>query len=154
MKNQFCVLSCVLLCVMGVSAQKKTEKVVIEAVKLFYADFNDGAFARADEYTTSDWNHINPFGGRTVGRDAVLSEVRAVHTSFLKGVTDTPESFDVKFSSPNVALVIVPSRMSTFTTPDGVKHENERNIRTFVVVKRENRWRIMHDHNTIIAGLL
>jgi uncharacterized protein (TIGR02246 family) len=117
---------------------------------MFYTDFNDGTFPRAAEYSTEDWNHINPLGGRSAGRDAILKEVRAVHQTFLKGVTDTPESFDVRFAHPDVAIVIVPSRLSTFTTPDGVKRENDRNIRTFVVVKRRGRWLIMQDHNTFM----
>ncbi|HUR99274.1 MAG TPA: hypothetical protein VMZ26_14505, partial [Pyrinomonadaceae bacterium] len=97
-------------------------------------------------------NHINPFGGRTVGREAVLKEVRAVHSTFLKGVTDTPEMFDVSFPSATVASVVVPSRLSAFTTPDGVKHENDRNIRTFILVKRNGRWLIQLDHNTFIQA--
>lgn len=127
------------------------EKDVITSVKRFYAGFDDGTFPRAEEYTTDDWNHINPMGGRTVGRKAVLDEVRGVHSTFLKGVTDTPESFDVKFFRPDAAIVVVPSRLSTFTTPDGVKYENRRNVRTFIVVKRSGRWLIMHDHNTFIS---
>ncbi len=41
--------------------------------------------------------------------------------------------------------------MSTYTMPDGVKHENEAYIRTFVVTKRSNRWLIVQDQNTTIA---
>jgi hypothetical protein len=48
--------------------------------------------------------------------------------------------------------VIVTSKMGPFVTPDGVKHGNDRHIRTFVVVKRDNRWLVMQDHNTAIAG--
>jgi hypothetical protein len=40
----------------------------------------------------------------------------------------------------------------TFTTPDGKKHENDRQIRTFVVVKRGAKWLIMQDQNTIRGG--
>jgi hypothetical protein len=42
--------------------------------------------------------------------------------------------------------------MNTFVTPDGVKHENERHIRTFVVVKQGSRWLVMQDQNTAIGG--
>jgi uncharacterized protein (TIGR02246 family) len=151
MKELLFLAICVLVFGTPVSGQNKaSEKAVIDAVKSFYAGFSDGKFATAETYTTEDWNHINPFGGRTVGREAVLKEVRAVHSTFLKGVTDTPETFDVSFPSSNVASVVVPSRLSPFTTPDGVKHENDRNIRTFILVKRDGRWLIKHDHNTFI----
>ena len=79
----------------------------------------------------------------------MLKEVNEVHSSFLKGVSDTPEEMSFRFATLDVAVVTVPSRVSTYTTPDGVTHENERQIRTFVVVKRGGRWLIMQDQNTV-----
>ena len=72
---------------------------------------------------------------------------------FLKGVTDTIVDMSVKMATPDAAIVVVTSEWSTYTTPDASRHENERHIRTFVVVKRENRWLIMHDQNTTIQSL-
>jgi uncharacterized protein (TIGR02246 family) len=137
---------------LAIAQTPSSEKQVRQAVQSFYDAFNSHGFERAAEYTTEDWNHINPFGGRTRGRDAVLKELKEVHATFLKGVSDTVEEMDVRFATPDVAVVSVTSRMSTFTTPDGVKRENERHIRTFVVVKRSGRWLIMQDQNTLIAG--
>jgi len=133
--------------VFGQAASK--EKQVRQAVQRFYDAFSSDNFGRASEYTTEDWNHINPVGGWTRGRAAVLKEVNEVHSSFLKGVSDTPEEMAVRFATLNVAVVTVPSRVSTYTTPDGVRHVNERQIRTFVVVKRGGRWLIMQDQNTV-----
>ncbi len=127
------------------------QKQVRQAVRSFYDAFNAHGFGRAAEFTTEDWNHINPLGGWTRGREAVLKELKEVHSTFLKGVFDTMEDMDVRFATPDVAVVTVTSRMSTYTTPDGVKRENERHIRTFVVVKRTGRWLIMQDQNTLIS---
>ena len=126
------------------------EEEVRQAVQSFHAAFNQHDFKNAEEYTTEDWNHINPLGGWTRGRDAILKELKEVHSTFLKGVSSTVEDLSVRFASRDVAVVTVTSRSSTFTTPDGVKHENERSIRTFVVVKRSGRWLIMQDQNTFI----
>jgi ketosteroid isomerase-like protein len=52
------------------------EDEVRQAVQSFNAAFNAHDFRSAEEYTTEDWNHINPFGGSTRGRDAVLKELR------------------------------------------------------------------------------
>jgi uncharacterized protein (TIGR02246 family) len=102
-------------------------------------------------YTTEDWAHINPVGGWTRGRDAVLKELEEVHSTFLKGVSDTIQEMAVKFATPDVAVVTVTSQMSTFITPDGIKHENELHIRTFVLVWRNEHWMIMQDQNTAVA---
>jgi uncharacterized protein (TIGR02246 family) len=127
------------------------EKQLRETVESFYADFNTHQWDRALNYTTEDWNHINPNGGWTRGREAVIKELKEVHATFLKGVSDTIEDMSVRFATPDVAVATVTSRMSTFTSPDGVRHENERHIRTFVVVKRMGRWLIMHDQNTTVS---
>ena len=124
---------------------------VRRAVQRFYDAFNAHGFDKAAEFTTDDWVHINPNGGVARGRTAVLAELREVHASFLKGVSDTPDSIAVRFATPDVAVAIVPSRMTTFTTPDGVRHENELHVRTIVVVRRAGAWRIMQDQNTIRA---
>ena len=133
------------------AARPSEEEEVRQAVQSFHAAFNRHDFKGAEEYTTEDWNHINPFGGWTRGRDAVLKELREVHSTFLKGVSATVEDLSVRFASRDVAVVTVINRSSTFTTPDGVKHENERSIRTFVVVKRSGRWLIMQDQNTFMS---
>ena len=143
------------LCVLSISnpifAQTSSrEKQVRQAVQSFYDAFNAHGFERATEFTTEDWNHINPFGGRTRGRSETLEDLKQVHSTFLKGVTDKVEEMDVRFADPSVAVVTVTSRISTYTTPDGIKHENDRHIRTFVVVRRNGRWLIMQDQNTII----
>jgi uncharacterized protein (TIGR02246 family) len=134
-----------------VIAQASEDKRVRQAVEAFYAAFNAHGFDRAKDYTTEDWYHINPLGGWTRGREAVLKELQEVHSTFLKGVSDTIEEMNVRFATPDVAVVTVTSQMSTFTTPDGVTHENEKHIRTFVVVKRSNRWLIMQDQNTTVG---
>ena len=109
------------------------EAEVRSTIEAFYKAFNDG-FTKPADYAAEDWNHINPFGGRTRGREAVLKEVREVHQSFLKGTTENIESMDIRFATSDVAVGTVVSVGSGFTSPDGVKHKPGRAIRTFVVV--------------------
>jgi uncharacterized protein (TIGR02246 family) len=97
------------------------------------------------------WNHINPNGGRNQGREATLARVREVHRTFLKGAKENVESIDVRFAADDVAVGTVISASSPFVSPDGTKHDVQRGIRTFVVVKRGGRWLIMQDHNTTIV---
>jgi ketosteroid isomerase-like protein len=41
-------------------------------------------------------------------------------------------------------------QIATYSTPDGTKHEKERQLKTYVVVKQKDKWLLTHDHNTII----
>ena len=122
------------------------------AVNAFYQSFDEG-FTRPADYATEDWYHINPYGGVDKGRDATMQTVRAVHQTFLKGTTDKVKDIDIRFASDDVAVATVTSETSPFTSPDGVNHGVEGHLRTFIVVQRGDRWRIMQDHNTTIVPL-
>ena len=142
-----------LLCMIGVVRGADDEQLVREVVSAFVADYNNGDFKNAPTYTTDDWVHINPGGGITRGRDKVLKEVRAIHRTMLKGVSITIESMTVHFVTPDVALVDAVHKSNSYVTPeDGVKHENERQIKTYVIVKRNGKWLLALDQNTIISN--
>lgn len=134
----------------GQNTQDK--EAVKKVVIAFQEDFNEGGFKNATAYSTIDWEHINPGGGIKKGRDSVLKEVRAVHQTFLKGVTMRIESMDIRFLTPDVAIADVIHNVDNYTTPDGVKHENERHIKTYVIVKKKGKWLLAQDHNTVILG--
>jgi uncharacterized protein (TIGR02246 family) len=131
--------------------QTRSAAEVRRTVQRYYDAFNAHSFGRAPEFTTEDWAHIDPRGVVTQGRAAVLAALRLEHESFLQGVTDTPDSMDVRFATPDVAVATVPGHVTTYVTPDSVRHENERQIRTFVLVRRDGLWRVMQDQNTIRA---
>jgi uncharacterized protein (TIGR02246 family) len=142
-----------LLCLIEVVRGADDEQLVREVVSAFVADYNNGDFKNAPTYTTHDWVHINPGGGITRGRDKVLKEVRAIHKTMLKGVSITIESMTVHFVTPDVALVDAVHKSDSYVTPeDGVKHENERQIKTYVIVKRNGKWLLALDQNTIISN--
>ena len=62
------------------------------------------------------------------------------------------EGMDIRFLTPDAAIADVIHKVDTYTTPDGVRHENERHIKTYVVVKKKGRWLLAQDHNTVIQG--
>ena len=150
MKIFLCAVIGFVLFVGGCSQTSNQENEARQAVLSFYDAFNKHEFDNVQNFTTEDWVHINPFGVQTVGRPAVLKELKEVHESFLKGVQATIEGISVRSAAPDAVIVTVTNRMGTYTTPDGIKHENERQIKTFVVVKRSGKWLIMQDQNTVI----
>ena len=142
-----------LLCLIGVARGSDDELLVREVVKSFVTDYNNGDFKNAPSYTTDDWVHINPGGGITRGRDEVLKEVRAIHKTMLKGVSITVDSMTVRFMTHDVALVNTIHTSDSYVTPeDGLKHENERQMKTYLVVKHNGKWLLALDQNTIISN--
>ena len=133
--------------------QNAQEDSIRKVVIAFQQDFNEGSFKNADNYTTADWEHVNPTGGITKGRDEVLKEVRQVHQTFLKGVTITLESMTIRFIADDVAIANVTQKGSTFETPDGVKHDNPRSFNTYIIVRQKGKWLLTHDQSTPINKL-
>jgi uncharacterized protein (TIGR02246 family) len=136
----------------SIAQNSRNEQSVKNVVLAFQNDFNEGGFKKAKFYTTKDWEHINPGGGITKGREAVLKEVRTVHQTFLKGVSLKIESITIRFLTSNVAIADVIHKSSDYELPQGVKHQNERQMKTYVIVKRKNIWLLTLDQNTIITG--
>ena len=135
----------------GLALAADDEAAVRQVVQAFYMAFDEG-FVKPVDFATDDWYHINPFGGIDRGIEATLKTVREVHTTFLKGVTDTPKDIAIRFASDDMAVATVTSTMSPYTGPDGVKKGSQKRVRTFIVVKRGERWLIMQDHNTTVAS--
>jgi uncharacterized protein (TIGR02246 family) len=148
--------NCILFLIIMISSTSfgqstRNEQFVKKAVLAFQADFNEGSFKNAQLYATSDWEHINPGGGITKGREEVLMEVRAVHKTFLKGVSMTIENITIRFLTPSIAIANVVHKMSDYELPKGQKHQNELQMKTYIIVNQQNKWLISLDHNTIIA---
>ena len=152
MRVFFILITMSLVSFVGKGQSSQDKEAIKKVVNAFQEDFNDGGFINANNYSTSDWRHINPLGGIDKGRDSVLKGVRAVHQTFLKRVTMQIESMDIRFITPEVAIADVIHKVDNFTTPDGVKHQNERHIKTYVIVKKKGKWLLAQDHNTIIQG--
>src|SRR6266478_680574 len=141
------------LCLMCVARASDDEQLAREVVKSFVTDYNNGDFKSAPSYTTDDWVHINPGGGLTRGRDEVLKEVRAIHKTMLKGVSITIDSMTVRFVTHDVALANAIHTSDSYVTPeDGLKHKNERQMKTYLVVKHNGKWLLALDQNTIISN--
>ncbi|MGE5520461.1 MAG: YybH family protein [Candidatus Dadabacteria bacterium] len=137
--------------VLSMAQSGQDRDAVKKVIIAFQDDFNNGSF-HSSAYTTNDWVHINPGGGMTRGRDAVLKEVKEVHQTFLKGVTMTIDSMIIRFITPTVAVANVINKMSHYELPAGVSHDNERQIKTYIIVKHKNSWLLSHDHNTVVQG--
>lgn len=152
MKTYFILFFTFLFSNQPIAQNSRNEQLVKNVVLAFQNDFNEGGFKKAEFYTTKDWVHINPGGGITKGRDEVLKEVRTVHQSFLKGVSLIIESITIRFLTPTVAIANVVHKSSEYELPLEVKHQNERQMKTYIIMKRQDRWLLTLDQNTVIAG--
>ena len=132
----------------------KDDEAVKGVVRMFQDDFNDGAFNMATTYTTTDWEHIHSGGGIIRGREEVLKDVRSVHQTILKGASITTDSMDVRYLTADVAIVDAVHAVSPHRSSNGEMHINEKWAKTYVIVRRNGKWLLAHDHATTIEGSL
>ena len=62
------------------------------------------------------------------------------------------ETIEIRFLTPTVAIADVVHLMDEYFTPDDKIHKNERQIKTYIVIKQEGKWLLAHDHNTVISN--
>jgi hypothetical protein len=60
------------------------------------------------------------------------------------------EKMNIRFITSDVAVGNVVHQLSPYELPKGVKHEKERQLKTYVVVRKQGKWLLIHDQNTII----
>lgn len=148
----FIMIAC-FISVASFGQSSKEKQLVRKVVESFVNDYNNGDFKNAPTYTTDDWMHINPGGGVTRGRDAVLKEVRAIHQTMLRGIKITIDTLEIRFVTYNVAIVNATHTSDTYVSPeDGIKHENEKQVKTYIVVKQKGKWLLTLDQNTILSN--
>jgi uncharacterized protein (TIGR02246 family) len=152
MKHYLLIFSTLFLSSASYAQNSQDEQLVKNVVLAYQDDYNDGSFKNVASYSTKDWEHVNPVGGMTKGRDEVMKELRPLCQTILKGVTLQVESITVRFLSPTVALANVVHTCSDYEFPPGVKHQNERHMKTYIIVKKQNKWLLTLDQNTIIVA--
>ena len=152
MKSFLLIIAVIVLTNHSFGQSPKDEQQVKNVVLAYQDDYNDGGFKNVELYTTKDWEHINPIGGITKGRDEVMKELRPLCQTILKGVSLTVESITVRFLSPTVAIANVVHKCSDYEFPAGVKHQNERHMKTYIIVKKQSKWLLTLDQNTIIVA--
>jgi hypothetical protein len=84
MKELFLSIVCLGFCASALGQNADSEVVVRQTIRAFYSAYHDG-FVGDNEFAAEDWNHINPAGGWTRGRENVLKEIRNVHFDVLEG---------------------------------------------------------------------
>src|SRR3546814_17687809 len=88
MKSLIVAIALFTLSAPAFSQRSNPEAAVLETVRAFYAAFNSHGFDHSTDFTTDDWNTINPYAGRTRGRLQVIKAMHEVPGRFLNGVSD------------------------------------------------------------------
>jgi uncharacterized protein (TIGR02246 family) len=96
----------------------------------------------------ADW--INVVGMHWIGKAAVVKAHEAyLKTIFRDGGMSTRD-VTIRAVTPDVAIAVVTQDDKGGILPDGSKTPSGSGRLTYVLVKRDSKWKITHGHNTVI----
>ena len=129
----------------GPASPASADRVAVEAV---IETWNEGwrtknAELAAQGYAPdADW--INAFGMRERGRDAIAARLKEVFgLTFVMGAQGRVVAQEIRFISPDVAVVITQVEREGQTSPSGEQLGRRRTSHQRVLVKEQDLWRIV-----------
>jgi uncharacterized protein (TIGR02246 family) len=135
------------------AAQSNTESQAIrKLVGSFINDLNKGDFSKLPDYGTKEWIHINSNGGITYGRDEVVPEIFQSYKTNLKDAKIAIDNMTIRMLSPDAATVTVIHKIDSYTDSRGIKNTNQKQVKTYVVIKQQGKWLLSLDQSTIIVS--
>lgn len=141
-------------------AQNKAadEKQINSQIDAFVSSWNNHNFEDFSNYTTPDLDWVNIVGHWYKGQKQNKTHLDALHKTIFKDVKYTKSTTHVRFITEDVAVVHVYWSLGAFYPPDGVDRGNnkmgdDKELGTFVMVKKEGKWLITAAHNIVINPL-
>ena len=123
-----------------------TNNEIRHTIERFYQSLNANDFKSAAQVTTQDWEHVTSSGRWLRGQEAVIRDIQGVgpiHRDHF-----VIEDIQVRRTGQESALVIVTGYKSAADGLGGVTEAYDKQISTFVVVRRKTGWLIAHDHTS------
>ena len=125
-----------------------------EAVRAVLAEYG-ASWNRHDmhamaELFADDAHWVNIVGWHWPGKAAVVAGHEGIHRTFFQTTDIAITEVEIRAIAPGVAAAVVLLRVGPFTPPDGVRRPESEDRLSFILAKRDGRWRIVHGHNTVI----
>lgn len=135
----------------GVSATASDDEAAIRQVEARWQE----AWNRHDmdllvSLFTKDADFVQVAGRRWIGTDEIRKNHTVLHAMQFKNSEWTNHDADIRFLSPEVALVHMTWSMKGDKNPDGTPRPEREGIFTQVFQKQDGRWLIAASHNTNI----
>jgi uncharacterized protein (TIGR02246 family) len=127
------------------------EKAVRALVDAFAGSWNRHDMKAMHDLDTDDVEWINVVGHDWRGKDTVYRGHLAFHQGLARKSVMSVESAHIRSIAPDVAVAVATMHFSPLVAPDGQEVGPAAKTRgSFVAVKRNAVWRIVHFHNTVI----
>jgi uncharacterized protein (TIGR02246 family) len=135
----------------GVTAITPSDEQAIQTVLGEYgATWNRHDIGAMRELFADDAHWVTIVGWHWPGKTAVVAGHETIHGTFFQKTDIELLDVAIRAIAPGVAVAVVLLKVGPFTPPDGVPRPESEDRLSFVLTKREGRWRIAHGHNTVV----
>jgi uncharacterized protein (TIGR02246 family) len=101
---------------------------------------------------SDDVEWVNVVGMWWKGKDQVYRAHEAFHQTIFKNrQLHDPETMAMRLVAPDAVIVTEVIPADAYTTPDGRPQPANRNVLTEVFVRRQGKWVLVEEHNTVIV---
>ena len=138
---------------LGMAQQHAADvKSINKTLEEFNTSWNNHNFSDIASYTTEDCDWVNVVGMWWQGRDQVKYAHQTFHNGMFKNTPLTTLKTDIRFITPDVAVVHILNHVGAYYPPDGIDHGGNKagdddNISLLVLVKKQGTWLITTAEN-------
>lgn len=153
MKSCLLIISLTLFSIATFAQDNTDKKEIKEQINAFFTSWNSHNFSDMKNYTTEDVDWVNVVGMWWKGRKQVQFAHEAYHKTMFKDVPLQQKESEIRFITPDVAVVHLVSFYGEFTTPDGSKSGNTNDLATLVFLKKNGKWLITAGQNVMVDNM-
>lgn len=122
----------------------------VEIIQGLESAWNHHDMKQFVSYVTDDCQWVNVVGMFWDGKEAVYQAHEGFHQTIFKTVQYHSNSASLRQITPDVVIGVVKVTMDQFTTPDGKVVPEGPTRLTYVMVKRDGKWKLCSAQNTPI----
>ena len=102
------------------------------------------------ELDTEDVEWINVSGNHWRGKEEVYKGHDTIHRTIFANTDMSIDTATLRAIAPDVTAAVATMRFGPVITPNGQMVHEIKTRGTFILLKREGRWKIAHFHNTTV----
>ena len=130
---------------------KSDEAAIRELFTEYQKDWNAHDTQAMGSLFTDDAQWINVVGMHWSGKPDIVKAHEIYHRFLFQKTGIKFLDVSIQPITPDVAIAVVPEDFDTSLLPDGGTRPASKDILSFILVKRDGQWKIVHGHNTIVV---
>jgi uncharacterized protein (TIGR02246 family) len=147
-----CTLAALLLCSCAprVGLDTSDEASIRGIFAAYQSDWNHHDMQALGNLFTEDAQWVNVVGMHWSGKPDIVKAHEAYHRLLFTKTEIKFTNIAIRPIAPDVVIAVIDEDFDASQLPDGGIRPASKDILSFILVKRDGHWKIVHGHNTIV----